>query len=57
MTDGDPCVGRIEREPSQETFDQRGEYSYSVRVDIPGSFFRIDERIDASRDIIARVGR
>ena len=58
MSNGDPSVSRIEREPSQEAFDQRGEYPYSVRVGIVGSeFFCIEEGVYPSRDVIRRIGR
>ena len=58
MSYGDPSVSCIKREPSQEAFDQRGEYSYSIRVGIVGSeFFRAKEGVDPSRDVIRRIGR
>jgi hypothetical protein len=58
VSDGDPCVSRVEREPSQETFDQRGEYSNSIRVGIAGRMlFCIEERVNASGDVVTGVGR
>ena len=58
MSDGDPSVSCIEREPSQEAFDKRSEDSYPIRVGIVGSkFCRVEKGINPPGDVVGRVGR